>query len=127
MPTYDYRCKSCGFEFEEFQSMSSEKLIICPKCAEPSLKRLMSSGAGLVFKGSGFYLTDYKKSSSSPSSSSSSDTKTEPKTESKPETKTESQTESTSESKAKSGSESKSKSKPDSKPSTDSSSGTDKK
>ena len=62
MPTYDYRCKSCGYEFEEFQSMSAEKMVICPKCAEPSLKRLMSSGAGLVFKGSGFYITDHRKS-----------------------------------------------------------------
>lgn len=134
MPTYDYRCKSCGFEFEEFQSMSSEKLVICPKCAEPSLKRLMSGGAGLVFKGSGFYQTDYKKSSSSPSSSSA---KSESKTESKPETKPESKPESESKSgsnsetksksKSKSKSESESKSKPDSKPSTDSPSGTDKK
>jgi putative FmdB family regulatory protein len=120
MPTYEYRCKSCGYEFEEFQSMSAEKLVICPKCAEPSLKRLMSSGMGLVFKGSGFYLTDYKKSNSSPSSSS---VKSESKAESKTETKPESKPESKSESK----SESRSKSKRDSKPSTDSSSGTDKK
>jgi putative FmdB family regulatory protein len=131
MPTYDYRCKSCGFEFEEFQSMSSEMLVICPKCAEPSLKRLMSSGAGLVFKGSGFYLTDYKKSNSSPSSSSSSDVKSESKTESKtetqPESKPESKSESETKSESKSDSGSKSKSKPDSKPSTDSPSGTDKK
>ena len=130
MPTYDYRCKSCGFEFEEFQSMSSEKLVICPKCAEPSLKRLMSSGSGLVFKGSGFYLTDYKKSNSSTSSSrAKSESKTESKPETKPESKTESksETESSSESSSESKSESKSKSKHDSKPSTDSPSGTDKK
>jgi predicted nucleic acid-binding Zn ribbon protein len=104
--------------------MSAEMLVICPKCAEPSLKRLMSSGMGLVFKGSGFYLTDYKKSNSAPSLSSA---KSESKTESKPETKPESKPESKSESESKSGSESKSKSKPDSKPSMDSSSGTDKK
>jgi len=60
--------------------MSAEKLIICPKCAEPSLKRLMSSGVGLFFKGSGFYLTDYKKTSSSISSKS---TKSESKVETK--------------------------------------------
>jgi len=100
--------------------MSAEMLVICPKCAEPSLKRLMSSGMGLVFKGSGFYLTDYKKSNSSPSSSSA---KPESKTESKPESKSESKSKSESESKP----ESKSKSKPDSKPSMDSPSGTDKK
>ncbi|MGD0590769.1 MAG: zinc ribbon domain-containing protein [Bacteroidota bacterium] len=133
MPTYDYRCKSCGFKFEEFQSMSSEKLVICPKCAEPSLKRMMSSGAGLVFKGSGFYQTDYKKSNSSPSSLSA---KSESKTESKPKTKPESgpisesqlksESKPESEPQSKSESKSESKSKPDSKPSTDSSSGTDK-
>ncbi|MCX8010791.1 MAG: zinc ribbon domain-containing protein [Ignavibacteria bacterium] len=65
MPTYEYSCKSCGYEFEEFQPITASPLVICPKCAEPSLKRLLSSGAGLVFKGSGFYLTDYKRSSSS--------------------------------------------------------------
>ena len=86
MPTYDYRCKSCGYEFEEFQSISADPLIICPKCAEPSLKRLMSTGAGLVFKGSGFYLTDYKKSNSSTTTSA---PKSEKKTETKSETKAE--------------------------------------
>jgi putative FmdB family regulatory protein len=89
MPTYEYRCKSCGYEFEEFQSMSSDPLVVCPKCAEPSLKRLMSSGAGLVFKGSGFYLTDYKKTGSStsqskPASESKSGTKPDAKPEPKP-------------------------------------------
>ncbi len=75
MPTYEYRCKSCGHEFEEFQQITAEPLVICPKCAEPSLKRVMGSGAGMIFKGSGFYLTDYKKNSASPST---------PKPESKP-------------------------------------------
>ena len=99
MPTYDYRCKLCGHEFEEFQSMSAEPLIICPKCAEPSLKRLMSSGMGLVFKGSGFYQTDYKKASSS-SSSNSSGPKPESKSDSKPGAKPESKPEAKSESKS---------------------------
>jgi putative FmdB family regulatory protein len=94
MPTYDYRCKSCGFEFEEFQPMSADPLVVCPKCAEPSLKRLMSTGVGLLFKGSGFYLTDYKKSGSSASSSAKTDSKTEAKSESKPEAKPESKQES---------------------------------
>jgi len=71
MPTYDYKCKACGHTFEEFQSMSSEHLKICPSCGKPALVRLMAGGAGLVFKGSGFYLTDYKKTGSSPSSGSS--------------------------------------------------------
>jgi putative FmdB family regulatory protein len=90
MPTYDYRCKSCGFEFEELQLMSADPLIICPKCAEPSLKRLMSAGVGLLFKGSGFYLTDYKKSNSSTTSST---TKPESKTDTKPTSKSESNAE----------------------------------
>ena len=70
MPTYDYVCKECGHAFEEFQSMSSEFLTVCPSCGKPALKRLMASGSGMIFKGSGFYSTDYKKSSSSSSSSS---------------------------------------------------------
>jgi len=73
MPTYAYRCKSCGHEFEEFQKISDEPIRICPKCKKESVVRIIGSGAGLVFKGSGFYLTDYKKSSTSsagPSSSS---------------------------------------------------------
>ena len=82
MPTYDYKCKACGHTFEEIQSMSAKKLVICPSCGKPALVRLMSSGTGLVFKGSGFYLTDYKKSGTSTSSSSS---KSEsPSTEKKP-------------------------------------------
>ncbi len=87
MPTYEYRCKSCGYEFEEFQAMSAEPLVVCPKCAKPTLKRLMSSGAGLLFKGTGFYLTDYKKSNTSGSPSAKKpESKPESKTESKPST-----------------------------------------
>ena len=96
MPTYEYRCDSCGYEFEEFQSITADSLTVCPKCSKPTLKRLLSSGAGLVFKGSGFYLTDYKKSNTSPSTSSessapkTSDAKTEakPKPEPPADTKT---------------------------------------
>ncbi|MBN1398036.1 MAG: zinc ribbon domain-containing protein [Bacteroidetes bacterium] len=118
MPTYEYRCKSCGYEFEEFQSMSDDKLVICPKCAEPSLKRLMSSGAGLLFKGNGFYLTDYKKSNTSTSSAGSGQ-----KTESKAASKSDAKTGSGSESKP----AEKAHPKTESKPSTGSSSGADKK
>jgi len=67
MPTYDYICKECGHTFEEFQSMSSESLTVCPSCGKPALKRLMAGGAGMIFRGSGFYLTDYKKTNSSSS------------------------------------------------------------
>ena len=59
MPTYEYHCKDCGFEFEEFQSIASEPISICPKCSE-KVKRKISGGAGLIFKGTGFYITDYK-------------------------------------------------------------------
>src|SRR3990172_4921907 len=59
MPTYHYRCHACEHEFEEFQSMSDDPLIRCPECGKRKLVRVIS-GAGLVFRGSGFYLTDYK-------------------------------------------------------------------
>jgi putative FmdB family regulatory protein len=71
MPTYDYACKECGHRFEAFQSMKDEPLKTCPACSADALQRLIGAGAGLVFKGSGFYLTDYKKSSSTPASSAS--------------------------------------------------------
>lgn len=60
MPTYDYKCDNCGYEFEIFQSMKDEKLSECPSCGKNTLKRLIGGGGGLIFKGTGFYLTDYK-------------------------------------------------------------------
>ena len=60
MPTYDYECTSCGYRFEKFQSMNDSLLKTCPKCKE-SVRRLISAGSGIIFKGSGFYATDYKK------------------------------------------------------------------
>ena len=63
MPTYEYACPKCGHQFEQFQSMSAPRLTKCPKCGKPGLKRLVGGGAGLIFKGTGFYITDYKKSS----------------------------------------------------------------
>lgn len=61
MPTYDYRCEACGHAFEHFQSMSSGRLKACPRCKRHRLVRLVGAGAGLIFKGSGFYETDYKR------------------------------------------------------------------
>jgi|SRR5579859_643798 len=61
MPTYEYRCPKCGTEFEAFQKITAKPAAQCPKCGAKA-KRLMSAGAGLVFKGSGFYLTDYGRS-----------------------------------------------------------------
>ena len=59
MPTYDYKCSNCDYIFEYFQPMSAEPLTECPKC-KGSLKRIIGAGAGPIFKGSGFYHTDYK-------------------------------------------------------------------
>ncbi len=58
MPTYDYKCRICEHEFEYFQSMSAETLKECPQC-KGEIRRLISGGSGLIFKGSGFYSTDY--------------------------------------------------------------------
>ena len=60
MPTYDYRCDACQHEFEEWQSFTAEKLTKCPACKKNKLVRLFGSGAAIVFKGSGFYDTDYR-------------------------------------------------------------------
>ena len=63
MPTYDYICESCGYAFEQFQSISAKPLRKCPKCGKRELKRLIGAGAGIIFKGSGFYQTDYRSES----------------------------------------------------------------
>jgi len=75
MPNYDYVCASCEGEFEFFQSMKDAPLEQCPSCEEFTLKRKIGTGAGIIFKGSGFYETDYKKSAKEPA-------KSEPKKES---------------------------------------------
>ena len=89
MPTYDYICEKCGDQFEHFQKMSSEPLTVCSKCGG-HLKRLIGSGVGIIFKGSGFYCTDYRKGGSGGSSSTN-----EPKSEAKVETKSETKTDAT--------------------------------
>jgi putative FmdB family regulatory protein len=63
MPTYEYLCTKCGHEMEAFQSMKDAPLKQCPACKRRTLKRKVGGGAGLIFKGSGFYITDYKKKS----------------------------------------------------------------
>lgn len=60
MPTYEYVCPKCHHAFEAFQSMNAAPLTQCPKCKKRGLKRLIGGGAGLIFKGTGFYITDYK-------------------------------------------------------------------
>lgn len=60
MPTYDYKCDACGHEFEKFQQMSADPIKECPECKEEKVQRLIGAGMGVIFKGSGFYTTDYK-------------------------------------------------------------------
>ncbi len=60
MPTYAYVCQSCQHEFDAFQSITAKPLRVCPACGQNALKRLIGSGAGIIFKGSGFYCTDYR-------------------------------------------------------------------
>ncbi len=66
MPTYDYECEKCGHRYEKFQPMSSDADRECPQCGGP-VRRLIGTGAGVLFKGGGFYETDYKKKSAKPS------------------------------------------------------------
>ncbi|MHC5027627.1 MAG: FmdB family zinc ribbon protein [Planctomycetota bacterium] len=63
MPTYDYRCNNCGHEFELFQQMSAGVKKKCPECGQLKLERLIGTGAGVIFKGGGFYETDYRSDS----------------------------------------------------------------
>jgi len=60
MPTYDYECTACGHQFEKFQSIKAPAVRKCPECAKLKVKRLIGTGAGIIFKGSGFYQTDYR-------------------------------------------------------------------
>jgi len=78
MPTYDYKCTECGFTFELFQPMSADTLKECPNC-KGLLKRLIGAGSGPIFKGSGFYQTDYKNKSSKNDNKSASSEKKEDK------------------------------------------------
>jgi putative FmdB family regulatory protein len=63
MPTYEYACEACGHRFEEFQSIKAKPITTCPVCKKKKVKRLISAGAGFIFKGSGFYITDYRSDS----------------------------------------------------------------
>ncbi|WP_339731429.1 FmdB family zinc ribbon protein [uncultured Gimesia sp.] len=63
MPTYDYECSQCDNKWEEFQSITSKPLRKCPACGKLKAKRVIGAGAGIIFKGSGFYQTDYRSNS----------------------------------------------------------------
>ena len=105
MPTYEYECKNCGHEMEAFQSMTEERLKTCPQCKKDTLHRLIGVGAGIIFKGTGWYCTDFKnndkpapattseKSTSTTSNNSGpkSETKVETKSDTKSSTKSETQ------------------------------------
>ena len=96
MPTYEYRCHACDNKWEEFQSIKAEPTKKCPKCKKAKAERIISAGGGIIFKGSGFYQTDYRsesykkgaeaaKKASDSSSASTSDSKSDTtKSESKP-------------------------------------------
>jgi putative FmdB family regulatory protein len=63
MPTYEYQCDACEHNFDEFQSMNDKALKKCPKCKKSKLRRVFGAGAAILFKGSGFYQTDYRSES----------------------------------------------------------------
>jgi len=63
MPTYEYQCDACQHNFDEFQSIMDKPLKKCPKCGKPKLRRIFGAGAAILFKGSGFYQTDYRSES----------------------------------------------------------------
>jgi putative FmdB family regulatory protein len=83
MPTYEYRCKACDHTLEQFQSIKARPLKKCPACGKPKLERLIGSGAGIIFRGSGFYETDYRSESYKAQASKEKQPPT-PKTEPKP-------------------------------------------
>jgi putative FmdB family regulatory protein len=63
MPTYDYECDACGHKFEKFQPITARAVRKCPVCRKSAVRRLIGTGAGVIFKGSGFYQTDYRSDS----------------------------------------------------------------
>ena len=86
MPTYDYICESCRYEFEQFQTITAKPARKCPNCGKAALKRLIGAGSGVIFKGAGFYQTDYRSESykkAEKSEKSKADTTTKKKTETK--------------------------------------------
>jgi putative FmdB family regulatory protein len=90
MPTYDYECDACGHTFELFQSITAPVKKKCPECGKPKLRLLFGTGAAVVFKGSGFYQTDYRSESYKKGAAKDrkpTETKSESKTESKSQSK----------------------------------------
>ena len=102
MPTYEYQCDACGHRFDKFQSITAAPIKKCPECGKSKVKRLISTGAGLIFKGSGFYITDYRsegyknsaKAESGTASDSSASKDAKPSAEAKPAAEPKAKTES---------------------------------
>jgi len=90
MPHYDYVCDACGYQFELFQSITAETKRKCPDCGRMKLRRLIGPGAAIVFKGSGFYKTDYRSSSYEKGAKAAKEAKTESKSTGKDDKKSES-------------------------------------
>jgi putative FmdB family regulatory protein len=87
MPTYDYECGSCGHRYELFQSITAKPVKKCPSCAKPTAKRLIGTGASIIFKGSGFYQTDYRSESYKKAAKADAEAASGKKSESKSESK----------------------------------------
>jgi|WetSurMetagenome_2_1015567.scaffolds.fasta_scaffold223505_2 putative FmdB family regulatory protein len=111
MPTYEYKCSNCGFDYEVIQSIKAESLKKCPKCGKDTLKKIISGGVGVIFKGSGFYQTDYVDKKSKLTSKKS-ETRSVSDSASKPETKADTKAETKSETKTETKAETKTESKP---------------
>lgn len=118
MPTYEYECTACGHKFEKFQSIKAAPIKKCPECGKQKVKRLIGIGAGLLFKGSGFYITDYRSDAYNKSAKADTAPTTAAATDAKPtgDTAPAAKGESKSESKAETKSEPKPQPKPESKP-----------
>jgi putative FmdB family regulatory protein len=100
MPTYDYVCDACRHAFEEFQSMSDKVLVKCPECGKRKLRRLFGTGAGIIFKGSGFYETDYRRKTGNKERAADSKAESRDRSDSKGDTKPESKSDSKGDSKS---------------------------
>jgi putative FmdB family regulatory protein len=93
MPTYDYVCDACQHQFEAFHSIKAEPLQKCPECGRKKLRRLIGPGAAIVFKGSGFYQTDYRSESYKKAAAAEKNAATPAKSDGKGETKSETKSE----------------------------------
>lgn len=119
MPTYEYICRACEHEFEEFQSIKADPIKVCPKCRKKKVERKISTGGAVIFKGGGFYETDYRSEgykSAADADKKATEGKPESKSEAKPDSKSDSKSEAKSESKPEAKSESKPEAKPEPKP-----------